>query len=298
MPFQTGLIGWPLGHSVSPAMHNAAFAALGLEGRYDALPVAPEEVAALVHSLPARGYRGVNVTIPHKQAIMPLMDDLSDAARAIGAVNTVIVERFSKSLSAEAASNDLGNRFTVLCGDNTDWLGFLHPLEARGFELAGKSALLLGAGGSARAVAYALAMRGVSQLAVWNRTPDRAAELAHHVAALAPALTIHQFTNSPFPISHFPFDLIVNTTPVGMWPNADASPWPDDLPFPPGALVYDLVYRPEETRFLRQAAAAGCATQGGLAMLVAQGAAAFEMWTGLNPPMDVMLAAAAAALRS
>ena len=158
--------------------------------------------------------------------------------------------------------------------------------------------MLLGAGGSARAVAYALAMRGVSQLAIWNRTPDRAAELARHVAALSPTLVIHELTKSPLSISDFTPDLIVNTTPLGMWPNVDASPWPDDLPLPPGALVYDLVYRPEETRFLRQAAAAGCATQGGLEMLVAQGAAAFEMWTGLNPPMDVMLGAAAAALRS
>ncbi len=277
-------------------MHNAAFEALGLDGRYDALPVALQDVEALVRSLPARGYRGVNVTIPHKQAVMPLMDDLSDAARLIGAVNTIIVKRFSKSLSVPAGRNDLENRSTVLHGDNTDWLGFLYPLDTRGFDLAGKSVLLLGAGGSARAVAYALAQRGVASLAIWNRHPDRAAELASHVAALAPTLTIHQFTNSPVTISAPPPDLIVNTTPVGMWPNADASPWPDDLLFPPGALVYDLVYRPEVTLFLRQATAAGCATQGGLEMLVAQGAASFEMWTGKEPPMDAMMLAASAAL--
>ncbi|MCB0202641.1 MAG: shikimate dehydrogenase [Anaerolineae bacterium] len=292
----TGLIGWPLGHSVSPAMHNAAFATLGLDGRYDALPAAPEDVEQVVRSLPARGYRGVNVTIPHKQAVMPLMDDLSDAARAIGAVNTITVTQFSKLSPRSREEHNLENCVTRLQGDNTDWLGFLWPLDASGVELAGKSALLLGAGGSARAVVYALAIRSVGSLSIWNRSPQRAADLAQHAAALSPSLTIHQFTNSPLTIFGPPPDLIINTTPVGMWPNMDASPWPDELPFPPGALVYDLVYRPEQTLLLRQAAAAGCVMQGGLEMLVAQGAASFELWTGHKPPLDVMTSAARAAL--
>ena len=183
-----------------------------------------------------------------------------------------------------------------LSGDNTDWLGFLHPLDATGCDLAGKAALLLGAGGSARAVVYALFQRGLAHLAIWSRTPARAAELAQHAQSLSPSLTIHQFTNSPFTISHPSLDLIINTTPMGMWPNVDASPWPGDVSFPSGALVYDLVYRPERTRFLQQAEAAGCATQGGLEMLVMQGVAAFELWTGQKPPLDVMMAAARAAL--
>jgi shikimate dehydrogenase len=197
-----------------------------------------------------------------------------------------------------------GTSAAPLRGDNTDWLGFLHPLDAAGFDLRGKSALLLGAGGSARAVVYALIQRGLAHLSIWARTPARAADLADHAHTLSPSLTIHQFTNSPLTDNHSPFTinhsphLIVNTTPLGMWPHGDASPWPADLPIPPGALVYDLVYRPERTLLLRQAEAAGCATQGGLEMLVVQGAAAFELWMGQRPPLEVMMAAARAALVS
>ncbi len=294
-------------------MHNAVFRALGLDGCYDALPVAPEGVEQVVRGLAARGYRGVNVTIPHKQAIMPLMDELSDAARVIGAVNTIIVRQFSKLSPPSLVESDAGrnlencvtkpdagdnleNCLTILHGDNTDWLGFLHPLDEQGFDLAGRNVLLLGAGGSARAVVYALAQRGVASLSIWNRSPQRATELARHAALHFPTLTINQLSHSPLTIDAVSPDLIVNTTPIGMWPNADASPWPAGLAFPPGALVYDLVYRPEETLFLRQAAAAGCATQGGLEMLVAQGAASFKLWTGQPPPLDVMINAARAAL--
>ena len=301
MTILIGLLGYPLSHSVSPAMHNAAFQALGLDGRYEALPTPPERLAETVAGLAAAGYRGVNVTIPHKQAVMPLLDKLSDAARAIGAVNTMVVQRFSKSLPGRPGADDLENRPTVLYGDNTDWLGFLHPLDAAGFDLRGKSALLLGSGGSARAVVYALVQRGLAHLAIWARNPQRAAELAQHAQSLSPSLTI---THSPLPtpalragasVNHSP-DLIVNTTPLGMWPYVHASPWPADLPIPAGALVYDLVYRPERTLFLRQAEATGCVVQGGLEMLVVQGAASFELWTGQRPPLDVMVAAARAAL--
>ncbi len=288
MTLLTGLLGYPLGHSVSPAMHNAAFQALGLDGRYDALPTPPERLAETVAGLRAAGYRGVNVTIPHKQAVMPLLDELSEAARAIGAVNTVIVDQGLTVLGRTVSP-------AALRGDNTDWLGFLHPLDALGFDLRGKSALLLGAGGSARAVVYALIRRGLAHLSIWARTPARAADLAAHAQTLSPSLTIHQFTNSPLTINHSPA-LIVNTTPLGMWPHVDASPWPADLPIPAGALVYDLVYRPERTLFLQQAEAAGCATQGGLEMLVVQGAAAFELWTGQQPPLEVMMTAARASL--
>ncbi|MCS6845775.1 MAG: shikimate dehydrogenase [Caldilineales bacterium] len=288
MTLLTGLLGYPLGHSVSPAMHNAAFRALGLDGRYESLPTPPEQLAETVAGLAAAGYRGVNVTIPHKQAVMPLLDALSEAAQAIGAVNTVVVQRPPEP----ATSAGQGPALPVLYGDNTDWIGFLHPLDALGFDPAGKSALLLGAGGSARAVVYALAQRGLAHLTLWARSSARAAELAGHAQSLFPALTVHC---SPFTVQRPP-DLIVNTTPVGMWPHVDASPWPHDLPFPQGALVYDLVYRPERTRFLQQAEAAGCATVGGLEMLVVQGAAAFERWTGVKPPLAVMLAAARAAL--
>jgi shikimate dehydrogenase len=324
MMHRIGLLGWPLGHSVSPAMHNAAFHALGLDGRYDALPTPPEQLAEVVAGLAAAGYRGANVTIPHKQAVMPLLDALSPAAQAIGAVNTIIVGPLNgihrlnaprplrawegdDSPASAGASRSLPGISILgaggtLHGDNTDWLGFLYPLDARGFDLAGKTALLLGAGGSARAVVYALVQHGLAHLSIWARTPARAAALAQHAHTLSPSLTIHQCTNAPSPITHSPFtmnhspDLIINTTPLGMWPHVDASPWPTGLSLPRGALVYDLVYRPERTLFLRQAEAAGCATQSGLEMLVVQGAAAFDLWTGQKPPLEVMMAAARAAL--
>jgi len=281
-----GLLGWPVSHSVSPAMHNAAFAALGLAGHYNALPTPPEALPAAVRGLAAAGMRGANVTIPHKQAVMPLLDELSAAAQAIAAVNTITVARRGST--------------TTLRGDNTDWLGFLQPLDARGFDVAGRGALLLGAGGSARAVVYALAQRGLARLTILARNPAQAAALARHAAALAPQVTV---THSSFTVTHFPLainhcSLLINTTPLGMWPQGEASPWPRDLPFPADALAYDLVYRPERTRFLQQAEAAGCAVQGGLAMLVGQGAAAFELWTGHAPPAGVMLAAARAALNA
>ena len=237
MTFLTGLLGYPLGHSVSPAMHNAAFRALGLDGRYDALPTPPERLAETVAGLRAAGYRGVNVTIPHKQAVMPLLDELSDAARVIGAVNTIVVDpakgdpvngihrlntqrplrAWESASPASADATQLQPSFSApegafqvqpgisipgLSGDNTDWLGFLHPLDATGCDLAGKAALLLGAGGSARAVVYALLQRGLAHLAIWSRTPARAAELAHHAQyplSLINHSPIHQFT-----IHHFP----------------------------------------------------------------------------------------------
>lgn len=328
MTFLTGLLGYPLGHSVSPAMHNAAFQALGLDGRYDALPTPPERLAETVAGLAEAGYRGVNVTIPHKQAVMPLLDELSDAARAIGAVNTVVVEPANvdpvhgihrltphrplraweiASPAPEGASQvQPGISIPGLRGDNTDWLGFLHPLDAAGIDLRGKSALLLGAGGSARAVVYALIQRGLAHLTIWARNPARAAELAQHARVLSSSLTIDHWPlnivncqlsviNGQWSMAGSP-DLIINTTPLGMWPHIDASPWPADLSFPAGALVYDLVYRPERTLFLQQAEAAGCVTQGGLEMLVVQGAASFELWTGQRPPLEVMLAAARAEL--
>jgi shikimate dehydrogenase len=297
-----GLIGWPLGHSLSPAMHNSAFQALGLDWRYDPLPVTPERLAETVHGLRDHGYRGVNVTIPHKQAVIPLLDKLSDAARAIGAVNTIVIQDHSPGPSSgspaahEVAAQVSGRGQEVgLYGDNTDWLGFLYPLEEQGFDLAGKNALLLGAGGSARAVVYALAVRGIAHIAIWNRNPQHATRLAQHASALFPSLTVSHESLSidDWQLTiHSSYHLIVNTTPLGMWPIVDASPWPAELPFPSGALVYDLVYRPQRTLFLRQAEQAGCALQGGLEMLVAQGAIAFELWTGHKPPVEVMLAAA------
>ncbi len=265
---RVGLIGWPVAHSVSPAMHNAAFQALGFRWRYTLLPTPPGEVTARLQTLKAQGYRGANVTVPHKQAVMPHLDEMTDAARTIGAVNTIVVRQ---------------NR---LIGHNTDGDGFLAALCETGLEPAGKRALVLGAGGAARAVVYALSQTSCAAT-IHNRTAQRAIELARHVQVQAAATL-------PDP-AHF--DLLVNATSVGMWPQTDASPWPDTLPLSCHLIVFDLVYNPAETRLLAQARAAGAAAISGLGMLIHQGALAFEMWTGVSPPVGVMRVAAQEALK-
>ncbi len=276
-----GLIGWPVEHSVSPAMHNAAFDALGLNWRYTLLPTPPGRVKAALTDLKAQGYRGANVTVPHKQVVMPHLDEITGAARDISAVNTIVVQE------------------DQLIGHNTDGDGFLAALREAGFAPAGRRALVLGAGGAARAVVYALAQAGCT-VAIHNRTVRRAAQLAHHmqdVGVHAPVTWVPT-TATLADLDLAPFDLLVNATPVGMWPHTDASPWPETLPLPSHWTVFDLVYNPAETRLLAQAHAAGATAVGGLGMLVHQGALAFARWTGHSPPVAVMWAACQQALEA
>ena len=274
----TGLIGWPVAHSKSPAMHNAAFAAAGLDGRYVLLPVAPERIAEAVAGLRALGFRGANVTVPHKQAVMPFLDDLTPEARAIGAVNTIVVQKNG-----------------ALLGTNTDAAGFWQDLRALGVPLTAlrtENALVLGAGGSARAVVYALASHGIP-VQVLARRPEQAAALAASLAPHLPAttqLSAHGWTqiDQLAPRAR----LIVNCTPVGMSPHTNAMPWPRDLPFLPQHIVYDLVYNPRQTMLMAHAATAGARAHHGLGMLVRQGARAWELWTGQPAPLAIMQAAA------
>lgn len=266
-----GLIGWPVEHSLSPAMHNAAFAALGMNWHYGLLPTPPGTVQATLSRLKKQGYRGANVTVPHKQAVIPYMDEIADSARAIGAVNTIVIQEGR------------------LIGHNTDADGFLAALREAGFEPAGRRALVLGAGGGARAVVYALARAGCS-VTIYNRTVQRAAQLAHHMQkqGLRSPVTWVPNTAALNDLELSDFDLLVNATSVGMWPQSDASPWPETLPMPSHWAVYDLVYNPPETRLLAQARAAGARAVGGLGMLIHQGALAFKMWTGVTAPIEVM----------
>lgn len=267
MTERAGLIGWPVAHSVSPAMHNAAFGALGLDWQYDLLPAPPERFAAAVAAWVAAGYRGFNVTIPHKGAALrlPQVRAISPAAEAIGAANTLTVEP-DGSLTA----------------DNTDWRGFADDLAAGGIAVEGARCLVLGTGGSARAVIYALRAGGAAAITAISREPggrDGAAGYGD-LARLAPSA-----------------DLVVNCTPAGMSPDVAASPWPEDVPFPGGAALVDLIYNPPVTRLMADAQAAGARTVGGLGMLVRQGALAFERWTGSAPPLAIMLEAARHALQ-
>ena len=284
MSLRLGILGYPLGHSASPAFQQAALDHLGLDARYEAWEVAPEGLAERVRQLRGPDLLGFSVTVPHKETVMPLLDEVDDAARAIGAVNTVVC------------------RDGRLLGANTDLEGFLWALREDGaYAPRGGRALVLGAGGAARAVAYALLMEGAASVAIANRSLARARILAEELGARFPArvraLSMDVEVLAPLLGADASVHLLVNCTSLGMahGPDPDASPVPADL-IPGTALVYDLVYNPQETPLLAAARRAGARTLGGLPMLVYQGAAAFRMWTGRDAPIDVMMRAASAAL--
>jgi shikimate dehydrogenase len=257
-------------------MHNAAAAALGLDLVYVPLPVPPAALAAAVAGLAALGFVGVNVTVPHKASILPLLDEVAPAAAAIGAVNTVQVVRPQTGAM-------------TLHGFNTDWQGFLEDLEAHEVKVSGRDCILLGAGGSARAVAYALARAG-GHVHLFARRPAQAAAVARQLGAHSADVVLyaHPWDDVGTFAASSAGPLIVNTTPVGMHPAAERSPWPADTPLPANAFVYDLVYNPPQTRLLQQARATGCGALNGLGMLLRQGALAFTRWTGQAPDLAVM----------
>lgn len=277
-----GLIGHPVAHSKSPQMQNAAFAAAGLDGwRYELWDTPGDDLPARIREVRERDeIAGCNVTIPHKQVVMPLLDLVSPHAQAIGAVNTVTRVR----APADGARDGGPRRGAALQGHNTDWSGFLADLAFHGVTVNGDTrALVLGAGGSARAIVYALASQG-AQVRVCNRTPERARELLDGIAN-SPHMREIQDNCAVVATPDDPLcsgvNLVVNCTSAGMWPNDEATPWPAALPFPAAATLYDLVYKPRITRLMRQAEAAGARAIGGIGMLAEQGAAAFELWTGV-----------------
>ncbi len=272
------LLAYPAGHSLSPAMHNAAFEALRIDAAYQALEVAPALLPEAVALLRQADCYGANVTIPHKLAVIPCLDLLTDDAKAIGAVNTIV------------------NQDGRLLGHNTDAAGFLRALrEDGGFQPAGKDALLLGAGGAARAVAYALLKAGAARLDVYNRSEGKARALAQNFATLGEMQALEPGDLAARVLA---CGLLVNATSVGMRRGGFD---PDESPLPAGVLpekgfVCDLVYRPARTRLLREAESVGLRTQNGLPMLAYQGAEALERWTGRVAPVAVMIAAAQDAL--
>lgn len=268
-----GLIGWPVAHSFSPAMHNAAAAALGLNLAYVPLPVSADRLPDALRGLAALGFRGVNVTVPHKEAVLPHLDAIFPAARVIGAVNTIVIGH------------------DRLIGFNTDWSGFLADLESRRLALYGRDCVVLGAGGSARAVVYALLRRG-SRVTVLSRRPEQAQQLAAELGAAFPdAATVETapLDNVAEVAALLDEPILINTTPLGMAGQyREQSPWPAGAPFPPGAFVYDLVYNPRETLLMTQATAAGRRATNGLGMLVGQAVEAFEIITGRRPDPAAM----------
>ena len=280
MTKRLGIIGYPVGHSISPAIQQAALDYYSLDVRYEAWETPPEALEERVACLRSGEYLGANVTIPHKEAALSLLDAVEEGAGLVGAVNTVVCQEGR------------------LKGYNTDTVGFLRALEEDAcFDPSDKTVLLLGAGGAARAVATALGGRGIAALFIANRSMERARHLVEHVAPLVPQVTWLALTEEAVKPVAPSCDLVVNCTSLGMkgGPGETESPLPPEL-IPPGALVYDLVYNPLETPLLKAAQAAGASTLGGLPMLVYQGAAAFELWTGNKAPVAVMRQAAQRAL--
>jgi shikimate dehydrogenase len=271
-----GLIGWPLEHSLSPRLHQAAFHALGLEGEYRLYPIPPlaqglPELGSLLEGMRSGELRGLNVTMPHKETVAPFLDGgLTASAGAIGAVNTIYAENGR------------------LCGENTDAPGFISGLGGLpGGAPRPGLALILGAGGAARAVVWALARNGWRCLVAARRLaqaqalvdrpggpyPDRVRALPLTIEALHSAGRV---------------DLVVNATPLGAPPLIDQSPWPEGLALPPKAAVFDLIYHPAETRLVQAARTQGLPACGGQGMLIEQAALSFERWTGLTAPREVM----------
>ena len=287
--FKLGLIGYPLSHSLSPKIHTTALQSCGLEGDYSLFPISPNDrlgLKDLLSRLRSGELHGLNVTIPHKQNVIPFLDELTLTAKSIGAVNTIYL------------------RDNKLTGDNTDATGFLTDLKSflakssspnraersrarskreEGVGMREKTALVLGAGGSARAVIYALVNDG------WDVTiAARRIEQSQELAMQFGNIRATEFNLQTFQL--LDFQLIVNTTPLGMSPNIDQSPWPENLSFPKDAAIYDLVYNPGETKLVRDARLQGLQATTGLGMLIEQAALAFAIWTGCNPSREILRA--------
>ena len=264
-----GIIGDPIEHSMSPVMHNAAFKNKGVDYVYLPFRVKKEELGKAIEGMRALNIRGLNITIPHKVAVIQFLDELDPLADKIGAVNTIV--------------NDDG----VLTGYNTDATGFLQALLERGIEPKGKSVVILGAGGASRAISFILAERG-SSLVILNRTWNKAKICADRISEIfqgeATALKLNR-ENLAAALSQA--DILVNATSVGMSPNINETPVTSNL-LKPSLVVFDIVYNPIKTRLQREAEAAGATVISGLDMLVWQGALAFEKWTGLKAPVGVM----------
>jgi shikimate dehydrogenase len=270
-----GLLGHPVSHSKSPEIMNAAFEECHLPFVYLAYDVKKEALRQAVAGMGALGFQGFNVTIPHKVAVMDHLDEVEEGAEAIGAVNTVVRD---------------GSRWV---GINTDGEGYLRALmQESGFDPKGEAVTLIGAGGAARAVGYALARAGAAMIRVINRTPSGAEALAGRLARWTPA---EGMTPAGLKEALERSSLVVQTTSVGMAPQTEASIIPQKW-LRPGLLVSDLVYTPRQTRLLQEAKEVGAATHEGLGMLIHQAALAFERWTGTPAPVETMRARLEAAL--
>ncbi|MGL5514911.1 MAG: shikimate dehydrogenase [Sporomusa sp.] len=267
---KVGLLGWPLGHSLSPAMHNVAFAAGNLDYVYLPLPTPPELLPQAVAGLRALGFSGVNVTIPHKVAIIDCLDELDASATLVGAVNTVVI------------------RDGRLIGYNTDSGGYIRSLTAAGVSVSGKHAVILGAGGAARAVVAGFIANGINTVTIGARDAAKASATATAFSATGRQVTGVTLDSQDFAVALANADIIVNTTSLGMYPNVTSQPQIPWESLKPSAVISDIVYNPLITQFLAEAARRGHKTVTGEGMLAEQGALAFSLWTGCAEPSEIM----------
>ena len=272
-----GVFGWPVAHSLSPPMHNAAFKALKMNWVYVPFPVSPENLEIALSSLGTMGIQGVNLTIPHKEQAFKLVDLLTEEAKLVGSVNTV-------------HTTEQG-----LLGDSTDGRGFMAPLIEEGVSLKGESVVVLGAGGAARSIVFTLAQAG-AKVMLYNRTSERAENLIGAVsdAGLKPVELLKSIDDVNEAVRSA--KLLVHTTQVGMHPDVQSIPTLNLGSLHPDLYVYDLIYNPQETRLLSEGKRRGCKTLNGVKMLVNQGALSFQRWTGIAPPLATMELAVLAGL--
>jgi shikimate dehydrogenase len=286
--YQFLLVGWPLGHSLSPLIHAAALEAASLQGGYRLYPVAPlptgaNALSAVIEQMRRRDLHGVNLTIPHKQSVIPLLDGLTAVAKAVGAVNLIYLEEGR------------------LIGDNSDVPAFLLDLQRTlGLtEQIERSALILGAGGAARAAVYALLQAGW-HVVIASRKLDAGQQIVGDLwqSKINSSQRLTAQPLEPDALGNMAAcNLVVNATPVGMFPQVQENPWPVGLPFPPHASVYDMVYNPAQTALIKAVRSTGMPGVNGLGMLVEQAALSFERWTGLQAARRVMWEAAMNAIQ-
>ena len=267
-----GVIGDPIEHSLSPVMHNAAIASLGVDYVYLAIPVKTADLSIAIAGFNAIGLQGFSITIPHKQAILSFLTEVSSVAKVVGAVNTVW-------------RTDAG-----WSGTNTDVEGFIAPLQAYNRDWSQTMPLILGHGGAARAVVVGLTQLGCTEIHIVGRDVQRLSQFQQSWvdAPLPITINVHRWEQLPELMPKA--DLVVNTTPVGMYPNVEQSPIDNAAmqQLKEGAIAYDLIYTPNPTQFLQQAQQQGAIAIDGLEMLVQQGAAALKIWLGQTPPVDIM----------
>lgn len=266
-----GVIGHPVAHSLSPLMHNAAYSLLGLDCTYDSFDIAPESLSEALKDFLNRGFSGLNVTIPHKESVSRQVHELSDEARAVGAVNTVLFD---------------GDR---LRGENTDIYGVAASLESSRASIQGEKVLLLGAGGTSRAIIYALLTRfKPAEIVMANRNLVRAQELANHFQPFAKGTVLKASSADQATVGRLASGarLIINATSVGMSPVTDASPIGEWTNFKSTQIVFDLIYTPYVTKLLSAAGRSGARTISGLEMFLHQGARSFELWLGTTMPIE------------